>query len=100
VRVRFEWDITKAESNYRKHGVRFEVAIRVFEDPAALYEQDRIEEGEERWQVIGRIDDGQLLLVAHTLHELDEDGVLTEIIRVISARRAEQKERRRYGQDR
>ena len=44
----FEWDKNKAESNYRKHGIRFEEAALVFDDPLAWSEQDRIENGEER----------------------------------------------------
>ncbi|ERH65828.1 hypothetical protein N172_17560 [Pantoea dispersa EGD-AAK13] len=41
----FEWDTTKAETNFRKHGIRFEVAARVFEDPFHLSVQDRYENG-------------------------------------------------------
>lgn len=41
--IRFEWDPAKARSNERKHGVSFEIALHVFEDPNALVEQDRIE---------------------------------------------------------
>ncbi len=41
--IRFEWDPAKAEANLRKHGVSFETAARVFSDPFALSEQDRIE---------------------------------------------------------
>lgn len=93
----FEWDITKAESNLRKHRVSFETAARVFADPFALVEQDRIENGEYRWRTLGVVEGYLLLLVAHTVRD-DEDG--TEIIRIISARRAEPKERKRYEQNR
>ena len=48
-----EWDAAKARSNARKHGVRFEDAILVFDDPCALAEQDRFEGGEPRWQTLG-----------------------------------------------
>jgi uncharacterized DUF497 family protein len=51
--VRFEWDESKAKSNARKHGVRFEDAMLVFADPFALVEQDRLEGGELRWQTLG-----------------------------------------------
>jgi hypothetical protein len=51
----FEWDEHKAESNYRNHGIRFEEAARVFDDPLAISRQDRIENGEERWQTIGLV---------------------------------------------
>ena len=75
----------------------FETAARVFTDPFALVEQDRIEGGEHRWQTVGLVDGHLMLLVAHTVRD-DEDG--SEIIRIISARRAEPKERRRYEQNR
>ena len=89
----FEWDGRKAEINFRKHGVRFEEAALVFDDPFALSEQDRIENGEQRWQTIGMVGGCLLLLVAHTVR-FEEKGV--EVIRIISARRVNRKERRRY----
>jgi uncharacterized DUF497 family protein len=89
----FEWDDTKADINFRNHGIRFRVAVRVFDDPFAIVEQDRIENGEQRWQTIGIANGFLLLLVAHTVR-FEEDG--TEVIRIISARRADRKERRRY----
>ena len=98
--TRFEWDAAKAESNLRKHGVSFETAIRTFADPFALTEQDRIEEGEKRWQTIGIVEGYFLLLVAHTVKDENEDGQMREIVRIISARRAESKERIRYEQNR
>ncbi|CAN5361524.1 hypothetical protein BH10PSE6_BH10PSE6_14590 [soil metagenome] len=53
--IGFEWDEAKNRSNQRKHGVSFEIATRVFADPFALTEQDRIEGGEMRWQTIGTV---------------------------------------------
>jgi uncharacterized DUF497 family protein len=67
----------------------------VFADPFALTEQDRIEQGEYRWQTLGMVEGVTVLLVAHTVRDAD-DG--TEIIRIISARRADPKEQRRYEQ--
>lgn len=96
MKTRFEWDAVKAASNWAKHGVRFETAARAFADPFLLTQQDRIENGEQRWQTIGMVDGHLVLLVAHTVGE-DDDG--TEVIRIISARRAEPKERKRYEQD-
>lgn len=93
MQIRFEWDPAKAENNLRKHHVSFEIATRVFADPFALVKQDRIENGEHRWQTLGIVDGYLLLVVAHTIRE-NEDG--KEIIRIISARRAEPKERKRY----
>ena len=97
MKTRFEWDPVKAESNLRKHRVNFETATRVFADPFALVEQDRIENGKHRWQTLGIVEGYLLLLVAHTT--LDGKGG-TEVIRIISARRAEPKERKRYEQNR
>jgi uncharacterized protein len=48
MKTRFEWDPAKAVSNLRKHGVSFSAAVRVFADPFALTEQDRIKDGELR----------------------------------------------------
>lgn len=96
MKTRFVWDSVKAESNLRKHRVSFETAARVFADPFAVVEQDRIENGEHRWQTLGIVDGCLLLLVAHTVLD-GEDG--TEVIRIISARRAEPKEKKRYEQN-
>jgi hypothetical protein len=97
MKMKFEWDPAKAERNLKKHRVSFKTAIRAFADPFAMVEQDRIEDGEIRWQTLGIVDGYLLLLVAHTVQG-DEDG--TEVIRIISARRAEPRERKRYEQNR
>lgn len=89
----FEWDTTKAESNFRKHGIRFEEAAHVFTDPLAVSGIERIEHGELRWQTIGTVGGCLLVLVAHTVRQDDESS---EVIRIISARRADRKERRLY----
>jgi hypothetical protein len=95
--LRFSWDSAKAESNLRKHRVSFALAARVFADPFALVALDRVEEGEERWQAIGLVEGVVVLLVAYTLRGADDGG---EVIRLISARRADPKERRRYERER
>ena len=97
--TRFEWDPVKAAGNVRKHGVSFETAIRVFADPFALSQHDRIEGGEYRWQTLGLVEGHVLLLVVHTIRETDEDGHAVEVIRIISARKADKSERRRYEQE-
>jgi uncharacterized DUF497 family protein len=89
----FEWDDKKDQANFRKHGIRLEEAVRVFDNPFAVSEQDRIENGEQRWQTIGMAGGCLLLLVAHTVR-LEDDGI--EVVRVISARRVDRKERKRY----
>jgi uncharacterized DUF497 family protein len=58
--------------------------------------QDRIETGEYRWQTIGIVEGWLLLVVAHTFRD-DENG--SEVIRIISARRADRQERRLYEQE-
>ncbi len=93
--IRFEWDETKNQANRRKHGISFDTAIRAFADPFALSEQDRIEGGEQRWQTLGSVEGGLILLVAHTVGFEDE----LEVIPIISARRADPKERKRYEQE-
>lgn len=94
--IKFEWDETKAVINVKKHKVSFELAVRAFADPFALMKQDRFENGEQRWQTIGVVDGFLMLLVAHTVR--DEAG--QEVVRIISARRAEPKERKEYEQNR
>jgi len=94
--VRFEWDEAKGLSNLRKHGVSFEEASQVFLDPLHVSVQDRVEDGEPRWQTLGLVGGLILLTMAHTVREEFGDGTLIEVIRIISARRATRKERRRY----
>jgi uncharacterized DUF497 family protein len=88
----------KARANQRKHGITFEEAVHVFDDAYALFEQDRTDDqtGELRWKAIGLVEGMVLLLVAHTVREEDQG----EVIRLISARRADRKERNRYEQTR
>lgn len=89
----FEWDTAKAESNFKKHGIRFEDAVAVFDDPFYISHQDRFENGEHRYQVIGAVGGFRLLLVAHTARfETD-----VEIIRIISARKVKGKEKNYYA---
>ena len=93
----FSWDDAKSQSNKRKHGVSFESARLVFDDPLHVTRQDRIAGGELRWQTVGMADGIVLLLVAHTWQHEAESG--EERIRIISARRATREERRIYEQD-
>ena len=95
--IRFEWDPVKARTNQRKHGVSFEDAMHVFDDQYSLFEQDRTDEtGELRWQALGLAGGVALLLVIHTSRE---EGA-SEVVRIISARRATRKERKRYEKTR
>ncbi len=75
--LRFEWDLAKAARNERDHAVSFETAIDVFKDPFALeWLDDRENYGEDRFVIIGMVDD-RLLYVAYTLRN--------DVIRLISA---------------
>lgn len=87
-----EWDPEKARSNLTKHGVAFDVAALVFDDPMAVATFDRIVDGEERWRTVGRVGLATILFVVHTW--LDESGEV--YIRIISARRADRMEIRAY----
>ncbi len=91
--TRFEWDENKNRSNRIKHGVSFETAKRVFEDPNVITRQDRDVEGEQRWQSIGYADG--LLMVAHTTVESEQE----EIIRISSARPAISTDRKLYEEE-
>jgi len=89
--MQFEWDLEKNRRNWRKHGVSFEEATRVFGVPDALELFDELHSDfEDRFITIGPIERG-LIMVVWT--ESDED-----ITRVISARFATPTERRRYHQ--
>ena len=97
--LQFEWDLAKNLSNQRKHGVSFEEAAQVFKDPLYLSWKERVQDGEERWQAIGEVEGLSLLIVAHTIREELEVGREIELVRIISARQAEPKERRRYEKE-
>jgi uncharacterized protein len=87
----FEWDDAKAARNVSGHGVTFEVARRVFDDPFAVAREDRRERyGEHRYVLLGMVQ-GRLLVVAYVLRGTR--------VRIISARLAEPRERRRYHEE-
>jgi uncharacterized protein len=86
------WDERKNQANRKKHGVSFEAASLLFDDPLHISRLERITEREERWQTMGMVG-GVLLLVAHTWEE-DSTGELH--IGIISARRANNLERAIY----
>ena len=95
--MRFEWDNAKNRINQRKHGgLAFESAALVFDDPNVIFYKDRIVSGEQRWHAIGAVETA-VLLVFHVNRLESADGE-EEIIRIISAREASQRERRIYVQ--
>ncbi len=89
--MHFEWDEIKNRRNLGKHKISFETARLVFDDPCSHSIQDRVVEGQERWQTLGMMR-GLVVVVAHTYRE--ESGEL--VIRIISARKATSAERRAY----
>lgn len=90
----FEWDEVKAARNAGKHGVTFELARTIFNDPLLVTVADLPNsETEDRWFSIGRAANGALLSVAHLW--MNEKPDLSRI-RLISARKATQTEIRYY----
>ena len=92
--MRVEWNQTKNETNKTKHGIDFETAQLVFDDPSCVTFVERVIDGEERWHAIGSIEKIIVLVVAHTYREEDSE----EVIRIVSARRATRQERKLYAQ--
>jgi uncharacterized DUF497 family protein len=90
----FEWDPRKAEANAAKHGVSFDDAMSVFLDPAALDGPDVAHStAEQRYLRLGRSVNGRLLIVAYPFRIRGD----AETIRIISARRANRRERAAYN---
>ena len=85
--VEFEWDEAKARANWKKHGVTFPQATRVFLDPQRIERRDDRSYGEERFLTVGRVDEFEILLTY---------TVRSDVTRVISARRANRYEREEY----
>ena len=87
--MNFEWDEEKARANLEKHGVSFEEAQTVFDDPLFVdfYDPEHSYE-EHRYIILGESRQGRLLLVSYT----ERGGV----IRLISSREATPAERRDY----
>jgi len=88
--VNFEWDPRKADANLRKHAVTFDEAMTVFEDEESITIPDPDHSvGEERYLVVGASSRRRVLVVSHA-----ERG---DNVRIISARYADARERRKYG---
>ena len=84
----FEWDEAKADANYRKHHVTFQVATRAFDDSHGLdLVDDRMDYGEERWLRIALVE-GRMLSVTCTRR--------AKAVRIVSARASTRRERRMY----
>ena len=90
--MEFEWDEDKAMLNSEKHGVEFEDAVTVFDDPNAIVIYDREHsDDEDRYIILGASKNARLLVVVHTYRE--------PVIRLISARAAEKRERLEYEKE-
>ena len=89
----FEWDPQKATASLKTHGVSFDEAVTVFQDPLGVVHADPDHSESERREVlVGHSTGGTLLLVSFT----DREGR----IRIVSARRATRHERREYEESR
>ena len=82
-----EWDPKKADSNLRKHGVRFTDAYAVLEDPQALTIDDQYPD-EQRHLTVGLDSLARVLVVSYTWRG--------DRLRIISVRKATPSERRQY----
>ena len=60
--MRFEWDENKNRLSLRKHDVRFETAVLVFDDPYAITQRDYTIDDEERWITVGAIGPGSITI--------------------------------------
>jgi uncharacterized DUF497 family protein len=89
----FEWDVKKAEANYKKHGVLFSETLPVFEDEYAItIMDDESDPEEQRFVSIGLGTKERILVVVYSYRG--------KMIRIISARLAEAHERSQYEEAR
>ena len=91
--MRFEWDPPKAEANLRAHGVSFAEAATALQDDFALTREDPDEAEELRFVTLGLSDSGNLIVAVYTYREPD-------IIRLISAWKANKRQRVQYEKGR
>ena len=90
--MEFEWDPRKARSNIRKHGVSFDEAASAFSDVFSFtYDDESHSQTEQRYATLGMSNQGRVLVIAHTMR--------AERVRIISARKASQREKRWYEKE-
>jgi len=90
--MQFEWDAKKSETNRIQRGFSFDEVAAVFlDDDRIMFRDERQDYSEERWTTFGQIE-GRLFAVSYTLRG--------DAIRIISARKANKRERRRYDGNR
>jgi uncharacterized DUF497 family protein len=90
--TRYDWDPAKAQSNQRVHGVSFDAAVEIFSDPYIVVQEAENDGGENRFHAIGMTKSLVLLLVVY----VDRSNPSVEVIRIITARKAEYYEQRAY----
>ena len=91
--MKFEWSEQKNKLNQKKHKVSFDEAKEVFNDPLQISKLDyRFNYFEERWIIIGSTTKEKILVVANLFFSNKGE----EIIRIISARKANKQERQYY----
>jgi uncharacterized DUF497 family protein len=89
--IRLIWDLAKAAANMKKHGVPFDEAATVFDDPMLITViDDEHSADEERYVTIGFSRSGRLLMLAHADRE--------NLVRIISARKATKREEQFYAE--
>jgi len=88
VHMGYEWDPDKAKLNIRKHGIAFADAVSAFSDDSAITVEDNNPD-EVRFATLGMDAFGRVLVVVYTWRE--------DNIRLISARKTTEKERKQYG---
>jgi uncharacterized DUF497 family protein len=89
VDFQFQWDETKRQYNIEKHGIDFVDAAEIFDDVRIEFEDSRRRYGEPRMCTFGFMQ-GQLICVIYTLRN--------EEVRLISARKANEREKRKYDE--
>ena len=91
-RTSFEWNEEKEIQNFKKHGIHFKTAAKVFLDPYKLIRKDEEHPQEERYNILGKV--GKVLFVVCIFRE-------ENVVRMISARIAAVPEKERYyhGED-
>lgn len=86
--MEFEWDESKSQACAKARRFNFDYAALAFYDPNRITESDtRHDYGEERFRLMGMIE-GRVFVVVYTLR--------SSVIRIISARKANQREIKRY----
>ena len=91
--MQFEWDPAKEKLNIAKHRLSFTEACHVFADrfQLNLFDEEH-SESEERWIIIGEIPISKIVVVVHTVREVNDQ----QHVRIISARKATKRERETY----